>query len=155
MASMSDSGSRHHAIDYIELTVTDAAEAKAFYAAAFGWEFNDYGPAYAGIVNPGGPDLPEVGGLATSDTAAVRGGPLVLLYSDDLDATAEHCVPRAVRSSTGPTRFPAAAGSISRTRAATNSGCGRPRSRPPAGPARRPGTVSKSEGSEPGRGASK
>lgn len=106
MASMSDSGSRHHAIDYIELTVTDAAEAKAFYAAAFGWEFNDYGPAYAGIVNPGGPDLPEVGGLATSDTAAVRGGPLVLLYSDDLDATAEQVRAAGGEIVNGPYAFP-------------------------------------------------
>ena len=61
---MTDSGHRHHAIDYIELTVTDSAAAKAFYAAAFGWQFNDYGPAYAGIANPGGPDLPEVGGFS-------------------------------------------------------------------------------------------
>lgn len=106
MASMSDSGSRHHAIDYIELTVTDAAEAKAFYAAAFGWEFNDYGPAYAGIVNPGGPDLPEVGGLATSDTAVVRGGPLVLLYSDDLDATAEQVRAAGGEIVNGPYAFP-------------------------------------------------
>ena len=70
MFSMTDSGHRHHAIDYIELTVTDSAAAQAFYAAAFGWQFNDYGPAYAGIANPGGPDLPEVGGLATSEVAA-------------------------------------------------------------------------------------
>lgn len=106
MASMSDSGSRHHAIDYIELTVTDAAEAKAFYAAAFDWEFNDYGSAYAGIVNPGGPDLPEVGGLATSDTAAVRGGPLVLLYSDDLDATVAQVRAAGGEIINGPYAFP-------------------------------------------------
>ena len=31
----------HHAIDYIELYVTDVADAKRFYAAAFGWAFND------------------------------------------------------------------------------------------------------------------
>ena len=28
---------RHHAIDYLELTVTDLAEAKRFCADAFGW----------------------------------------------------------------------------------------------------------------------
>ncbi|HJN14415.1 MAG TPA: VOC family protein, partial [Armatimonadota bacterium] len=39
----------HHAIDYIEFSVVDLAEAKRFYGAAFGWEFNDYGPDYAGI----------------------------------------------------------------------------------------------------------
>src|SRR5689334_9032485 len=29
----------HHAIDYIELIVTDVAEAKRFHGAAFGWTF--------------------------------------------------------------------------------------------------------------------
>jgi len=33
----------HHAIDYIEITVSDVAVAKTFYGAAFGWTFNDYG----------------------------------------------------------------------------------------------------------------
>lgn len=106
MISMSDSGQRHHAIDYVELTVTDSAAAQAFYHAAFGWQFNDYGPAYAGIVNPGGPDLPEVGGLATSDTAAGRGGPLVLLYSDDLDATVEQVLAAGGEIVNGPYAFP-------------------------------------------------
>ena len=54
---------RHHAIDYIELTVTDLAVAKRFYADAFGWQFNDYGPEYAGIRSPHGDSAPEVGGL--------------------------------------------------------------------------------------------
>ena len=39
----------HHAIDYIEFSVADMAEAKQFYGDAFGWEFNDYGPGYVGI----------------------------------------------------------------------------------------------------------
>ena len=39
----------HHAIDYIEIAVTDIDAAKAFYGAAFGWSFVDYGPDYAGI----------------------------------------------------------------------------------------------------------
>ena len=38
----------HHTIDYVELAAPDVAAAKAFYSAAFGWEFNDYGPEYAG-----------------------------------------------------------------------------------------------------------
>jgi len=75
----------HHGIDYIEIHVTDLSGAKAFYAAAFGWEFNDYGPDYAGIRRPGGEG--EMGGLAPVD--AVRaGGPLVILYSLDLEASA-------------------------------------------------------------------
>ena len=72
----------HHAIDYIEFTVRDLAAAKQFYTAAFGWTFNDYGPAYAGIR---GVDR-EVGGLSQAEPLRL-GGPLVVLYSDDLDAS--------------------------------------------------------------------
>ena len=72
----------HHAIDYIEISVTDLAEAKRFYAAAFAWEFNDYGPDYAGILNGGH----EVGGFAKT-ASAQGGGPLVILYSKSLDRT--------------------------------------------------------------------
>ena len=74
--------SRHHAIDYIEFSVTDIAEAKRFYAAAFDWKFNDYGPTYAGIQG----EEREMGGVTQVDHVA-RGGPLVVLYSSDLDAT--------------------------------------------------------------------
>ena len=71
----------HHEIDYIEFEVSDMAQAQRFYAAAFGWQFNDYGPAYAGIRKQGGG---EVGGLRlTSEVAS--GGPLVILYSNDLE----------------------------------------------------------------------
>jgi hypothetical protein len=73
---------QHHAIDYIELTVHDLAAAQAFYVAAFGWRFNDYGPGYAGIQGNGR----EVGGLAQGQPA-VGGGPLVILFSRDLEAT--------------------------------------------------------------------
>jgi len=74
---------RHHAIDYIELAVTDLDAAKRFYAAAFDWRFTDYGPQYAGIRGPEGSGS-EVGGLRL-DTQVRPGGPLVLLYSADLD----------------------------------------------------------------------
>ena len=73
-----------HVIDYVELAVDDVEEAKAFYAAALGWSFNDYGDAYVGIVAPDGEG--EVGGLNPLG-APVRGDLLVLLFSTDLDAT--------------------------------------------------------------------
>ena len=31
------------AINYVEFNVSDMARTKAFYAAAFGWTFTDYG----------------------------------------------------------------------------------------------------------------
>ncbi len=71
---------RHHAIDYIEFSVSDMPEAKRFYGAAFGWTFTDYGPTYAGIVG----EEREMGGL-TTQTEVCPGGPLVILYSSDLN----------------------------------------------------------------------
>lgn len=79
---------RHHAIDYVELTVTDLDRAKRFYVEAFDWRFNDYGPEYAGIQSSHGASSPEVGGLRL-DPRARTGGPLVLLYSTDLDRSLE------------------------------------------------------------------
>ncbi|MFJ2505574.1 VOC family protein [Microbacterium sp. NPDC087592] len=76
----------HHSLDYVELVVTDLEASKRFFAEAFAWSFNDYGPGYAGIMSPRG-DGSEVGGLLLADQPRPVGGPLVLLYSDDLDAT--------------------------------------------------------------------
>ena len=73
---------QHHGIDYVEITARDLTQAKAFYGGAFGWEFRDYGPGYAGIVGK----EREVGGLAEGEPTGT-GGPLVVLYSVDLDAT--------------------------------------------------------------------
>jgi len=74
----------HHAIDYVELPAPDLSATRAFYEEAFGWQFNEYGPAYAGIRAPSGDG--EVGGLDAS-AGPDRRAPLVLLYSDDLDAS--------------------------------------------------------------------
>lgn len=96
-------GHRHHALDYVELNVTDLAATRRFYEAAFGWEFNDYGPAYAGIRAPDGEG--EVGGLnATAEPR--RGGPLVLLWSDDLDATVAAVREAGGEVLEGPYEFP-------------------------------------------------
>ena len=75
----------HHALDYVELPAPDLPASTAFYTRAFGWAFNDYGDgAYAGIRSADGEG--EVGGL---DPGARPGtaGPLILLYSSDLDAS--------------------------------------------------------------------
>ncbi len=69
---------RDRCIDYIEFNVADIGRSKAFYGKAFGWTFTDYGPGYCefsdghmkGGFDAGGPVTP--------------GGPLVVLYGDDL-----------------------------------------------------------------------
>ena len=81
--SLADMSHTHHSIDYVEIYVDDIAAAKEFYGGVFGWRFNDYGDAYAGIQAPDGNG--EVGGITTGDQ---RGGsPLVLVISEDLEAT--------------------------------------------------------------------
>lgn len=65
-------------IDNIELNVADIARARKFYGEAFGWTFTDYGPVYCEFT-----DGRLTGGLTTSGPVK-PGGPLVILYTDDL-----------------------------------------------------------------------
>lgn len=94
----------HHAIDYVEINVgTAMAPTRAFYEQAFGWEFTDYGPDYAGIRWTSGEG--EVGGLNAAKEGS-RGGVLVLLYSDDLDATVRNVADAGGEVVEGPYDFP-------------------------------------------------
>jgi len=75
-------------IDYVEFSVGDITRSRDFYGKAFGWSFKDYGPSYCefndgrltggfalgGDGNPGGP-------------IKTGGGPLIILYADDLAET--------------------------------------------------------------------
>ena len=93
----------HHAISYIELGVTDLVATRTFYASAFGWAFTEYGPEYAGIQAPSGDG--EIGGLSAfappSDT-----GPLVLLFSTDLEASVEAVTSAGGTIVAGPYDYP-------------------------------------------------
>ena len=97
----------HHAIDYIELNVTDLPASKAFYEQAFGWRFNDYGDEYAGIRapdrDPSGKG--EVGGLGLGRPPG-PGGALVILYSDDLEASQAAVEAAGGTVTEGPYEFP-------------------------------------------------
>ena len=83
-------------MDYLELSVDDLGKAKRFYAEAFGWSFRDYGPSYSGILIHG----VEAGGLAAADVERISSfqpmqaetrmaAPLMVLYSNDLEASLE------------------------------------------------------------------
>jgi len=65
-------------IDYIEFNVADIARSKAFYGAAFGWTFTDYGPDYCEFSDG------RMKGGFDSTTPVSLGGPLVILYGADL-----------------------------------------------------------------------
>jgi len=81
----------HHHFNYIELPATDITAMKAFYTAAFGWAYADYGPSYAAITGAGidGGFDGNAGPRKPSDQ-----GTLVVLYSEDLE-TSEQAVLKA------------------------------------------------------------
>lgn len=94
-------------IDYVEISVTDMQAARDFYGSAFGWSFTAYGDGYSGIrtAAESGSEGEEAGGLLLADTV-VRGGPLVLLYSDDLDGTVDQVTAAGGTVIEGPYEFP-------------------------------------------------
>ena len=67
-------------LNYLELPVADTARAKAFYGAAFGWQFTDFGPTYAATLS-GDTDI-GFQADASEKTAAA----LPVIDVDDLDA---------------------------------------------------------------------
>ncbi|MGD0156271.1 MAG: VOC family protein [Terracidiphilus sp.] len=82
---MSQAGN-HHKINYIEFSASDMSRAKQFYASAFGWSFQDWGPDYISFdAASAGID----GGFRKSKPEESWGdaAPLVVLYSADLKAT--------------------------------------------------------------------
>ena len=74
-------------IDYVEFSAVDLAAVRAFYGKAFGWEFEDWGPDYTAFSKSG-----LEGGFRRVDTQAPRGGALVILISDDLEAAEKSVV---------------------------------------------------------------
>ncbi|WP_109211455.1 MULTISPECIES: VOC family protein [Microbacterium] len=94
-------------IDYIEISVTDMQAAREFYGAAFGWSFTTYGDQYSGIrtAAESGREGDEAGGLLLADTVT-RGGPLVLLYADDIEDAVERVTRAGGVVVNGPYEFP-------------------------------------------------
>jgi uncharacterized protein len=68
-------------IDYIEFAVSDIERSRQFYGKTFGWTFKDYGPAYCEFS-----DGRLTGGFVKGGPVA-PGGPLVILFADDLADT--------------------------------------------------------------------
>ena len=73
----------HHRVDYVEFATTDVAAVREFYSSVFGWRFTDYGPEYTSFE-----DGRLTGGFFAADSGSA-GGPLVVVYSIDLEATQE------------------------------------------------------------------
>ena len=92
-------------IDNIEFNVADIARSKAFYGQVFGWTFTDFGPSYTEFS-----DGRLTGGFTTGEPVR-PGGPLVILYANDLAEAqrrveaAQGRISRAVFAFPGGRRF--------------------------------------------------
>lgn len=74
----------HEKINYVEFPAKDLEKTKAFFEAAFGWTFEDYGPQYTAFSDQG-----LDGGFYQSPLKAstVGGSALLILYSNALEDT--------------------------------------------------------------------
>lgn len=73
-------------IDYAEFPARDIEGTKTFFSAVFGWTFVDYGPDYTAFEGAG-----LDGGYFRSElnVSTANGSALIVLYSDQLEATLE------------------------------------------------------------------
>ncbi|MCP5092522.1 MAG: VOC family protein [Gammaproteobacteria bacterium] len=67
-------------IDYVEIPVTDLAKTREFFAALFGWTFQEWGDDYLSF-NDGRLD----GGFRRSAEPAPSTGVLIVFYSENLE----------------------------------------------------------------------
>ena len=76
-------------IDYVEFPANDFDSIESFYASTFGWSFTDYGPQYRSFS-----DGKIDGGFRKSDvqSSTANGAALVVLFSEDLEATRDRIV---------------------------------------------------------------
>jgi len=74
----------HEKINYVEYPARDITATKAFFAKAFGWTFEDYGPEYTSFSDSG-----IAGGFYKSEISArvETGSALIVLYSKSLEST--------------------------------------------------------------------
>lgn len=74
----------HGKLDYVEFAARDLDATKRFFAQAFGWTFEDYGPDYAAFADAG-----LDGGFYRADlkSRSDTGGALLVFYSARLDET--------------------------------------------------------------------
>ena len=77
-------------IDYVEFTAPDLGAIKAFYGKVFGWEFQDWGEDYISFSSAGlegGFHRAPAPSSASSSPSLAASGALIILYTDDLEAT--------------------------------------------------------------------
>lgn len=75
---------QHEKINYLEFPANDLAVAKQFFGNVFNWSFVDYGPEYVSFT-----DETFNGGFyqSSNKSSSQNGAALVVIYSQDLEAT--------------------------------------------------------------------
>ena len=99
---------KNNKINYIEIPAKNIAATKTFFSEVFGWSFVDYGPDYSSFAAQG-----TDGGFFKSDlvVSTKNGSPLIVLYSNSLEATqnkiekADGKIIKAIFSFPGGRRF--------------------------------------------------
>jgi len=105
-------------IDNIEFTISDIARSREFYGKVFGWTFTDYGSTYCEFS-----DGRLTGDFAKGDPMS-PGGPLVILYADDLSKTQTRLEDAGARIVKPVFTFPGGRRFFSMTSMDTNWPCG-------------------------------
>lgn len=74
----------HEKINYVEFPAKNIQATKDFFAEAFGWSFQDFGPDYTAFSNQG-----LDGGFYKAElfSSTSTGAALIVFYSTDLEAT--------------------------------------------------------------------
>ncbi|MCC2605183.1 VOC family protein [Planctobacterium marinum] len=75
---------RHHNLNYIEIPTRNIQASKTFFTEVFDWAFTDYGEAYSSFTAQG-----IDGGFFSAEqtVSTATGSPLLVLYSNNLEAT--------------------------------------------------------------------
>ncbi len=76
-------------INYVEFPASNISATKAFFEQAFSWSFIDYGPEYSAFSDAG-----LDGGFFQSNliSSTANGACLIVLWSDDLEKTAQKVI---------------------------------------------------------------
>ncbi len=93
----------HEKLNYVEFAARDLAATKAFFTAAFGWQFADYGPDYCAFEGEG-----LDGGFYRAEpcSQSAQGGALLVFYSADIEATLAKVSQHGWHHSAPPVRLP-------------------------------------------------
>lgn len=80
---------QHGKINYVEFPAADIAATKSFFSAAFGWQFEDFGPDYTAFSDQG-----LDGGFFRAEqfSSTENGAALIVFYSSNLEASLQNVV---------------------------------------------------------------